>query len=86
MEFVFEEGAVKCFLHFVFIGRGLLPVGEVHDVDDLVDVVDDVLDDDGCVFVLGYCHSNCRQLVGDLSGNIFAYGKSFIMEFGHVVQ
>ena len=38
-----------------------LPAGEPNDTNDLVDVVDHTLDDDGCVLVLGLLEKLCQR-------------------------
>ena len=47
MELVFRQGSPQGAADFAFAAVGGLPFGEADFADDVVDVVDDALDDDG---------------------------------------
>lgn len=51
MELDIKERFTKRLFDFPLTGRGILPAGEADEADDFVDLGDDALDDDGCLFI-----------------------------------
>lgn len=54
VQFVLEQGLPQRHLHLALAGMVVLPPVKPHVADDLVDVVDDPLDDDRGLVVLGF--------------------------------
>ena len=54
VQLVLEERLAQCLLDLALAGVRRLPAVEAHRPNDLVDVVDDALDDDRRVIVLGF--------------------------------